>query len=49
VPITPPGDTAAWSTELAVPAEVTGLHLLLSVEDGKARLFANHLVDLPGD
>ena len=34
---------------LAVPADVTGLHLLLSVENGKARLFSNDLVALGSD
>lgn len=46
VPITPPGDAAEWTTKLAVPADVTDLHLLLSVEIGKARLFSNDLVNL---
>jgi hypothetical protein len=46
VPISPAGDKAAWTTEVAVPPDVTGLHMLLSVESGKQRLYANHAIDL---
>jgi len=46
VPITPAGDKAEWATEVAVPAEATGLYILLSVESGKQRLFANYAVDI---
>ena len=45
----PAGRHAEWTTEVAVPAEVTGLYMLLSVESRKARLFANYVLDLPGD
>ena len=47
-PVIPPGEAATWSTTVDVPPDVTGLYLLLSVENGKARLFANHLLDLTG-
>lgn len=47
-PVIPPGEAATWSTTVAVPPDVAGLYLLLSVENGKARLFANHLLDLTG-
>lgn len=46
VPITPPGGTAEWTTEVAVPNDVTGLYILLSVETGKQRLFANYVIDI---
>jgi len=48
VPVTPPGETSEWTTSLAVPGDVGNLHLLLSVENGKQRLFSNHLLDLTG-
>lgn len=48
VPITPAGDKAEWTTDVAVPQEVTGLYILLSVETGKQRLFANYAVDITG-
>jgi len=45
-PITPAGDVATWTTEVAVPSDVRGLYILLSVETGKARLFANYAIDI---
>jgi hypothetical protein len=41
VPITPAGDKAEWTTEVAVPQDVNGFYIMLSVESGKARRFAN--------
>ena len=46
VPITPAGDKAEWTTEVAVPQDVTGLYILLSAETGKQRLYANYAVDI---
>ncbi|RPI96510.1 MAG: hypothetical protein EHM40_01300 [Chloroflexi bacterium] len=46
VPITPGGGKAEWQTEIPIPQDVTGLYILLSVETGKARLFANYAVDI---
>ena len=46
VPITAAGETAEWKTTVAVPPEVHGLYILLSVETGKARLFANYAMDV---
>lgn len=46
VPITAAGGVAEWKTEVAVPQEVQGLYILLSVETGKARLFANYAIDI---
>lgn len=48
VPLTPAGGTAEWATTVAVPESVSGLHLLLSVESKKQRLFTNYLLDLTG-
>lgn len=46
VPITPAGDKAEWTTETAVPQDVKGLYILLSVESKKQRLFVNYAVDI---
>jgi hypothetical protein len=46
VPITPAGDKAEWQTEVAIPQDVKGLYIMLSVETGKARLFENYAVDI---
>lgn len=46
VPISPAGEKATWTTEVAVPQEVKGLYLLLSVESKKQRLFVNYAVDI---
>jgi hypothetical protein len=46
VPITPAGDKANWTTQVVVPPAATGLYILLSVESGKQRLFANYAVDI---
>jgi hypothetical protein len=46
VPITPAGDKAEWTTEVAVPKEVKGLYILLSVESGKQRLFVSYAIDI---
>jgi len=46
VPVTGAGKTAEWTTEVAVPKDVKGLYILLSVESGKQRLYANYAVDI---
>ncbi len=46
VPITPAGGTAEWTTDVAVPEDVKGFYIPLSVETGKARLFANYAIDI---
>jgi len=46
VPITPAGDKAEWTTEVAVPSDVKGFYILLSVESKKQRLFVNYAVDI---
>jgi hypothetical protein len=45
-PITPSGDMADWTTEVAVPEDVRGFYMMLSVESGKARLFENYAIDI---
>jgi hypothetical protein len=46
VPITPAGDKAEWTTEVAVPKDVQGFCIMLSVESKKQRLFVNYAVDV---
>ncbi len=46
VPITPAQGQAEWTTEVAVPQDVGGFYIMLSVETGKARLFANYAIDI---
>jgi hypothetical protein len=46
VPVTGAGKTAEWTTQVAVPKDVAGLYMLLSVESKKQRLFVNYAVDL---
>jgi len=45
IPLTPPGENAQWTTEVAVPQDVTGFYILLSVESNKPRTYINYLVD----
>lgn len=46
VPVTGAGKTAEWTTEVAVPQDVNGLYIMLSVESGKQRLYANYAIDI---
>jgi S-formylglutathione hydrolase FrmB len=46
VPITPASGNAEWTTEVTIPEDVNGLYIMLSVETGKARLFANYAIDI---
>jgi hypothetical protein len=45
-PITLPGQDADWKTTVAVPQDVTGLYILLSVEEKQQKNFWNHLIDI---
>jgi len=46
VPLTPAGGAAEWTTEAAVPADVGGFYILLSVESKQMRLYVSHAVDI---
>lgn len=46
VPITPAAGQAEWTTGVAVPQDAKGFYIMLSVETGKARLFANYALDI---
>lgn len=45
-PITPAGQEANWKTEVAVPKDVTGLYILLSVEAKAQKNFVSHALDI---
>jgi len=45
-PITGAGKTAEWTTEVAVPKDVKGLYVLLSIESKQQRLFVDYAVDI---
>ena len=45
-PITPSKQTAEWTTKVAVPKDVTGLYLLVSVESRQQKLFVSHAIDI---
>jgi hypothetical protein len=45
-PTAPAGESAQWTTTVAVPQEVKGLYILMSVESKKLRLFVNYAVDI---
>jgi hypothetical protein len=45
-PITPAGESADWTTELAVPADDSGLYLLVSVEAKAQKNFVSHAIDI---
>jgi hypothetical protein len=46
VPVTPAAGQVDWTTEVAVPSDVTGLYMMLSVESKRQRLFVNYAIDL---
>jgi hypothetical protein len=45
-PITPASLSADWTTEVAVPKDVTGLYILLSVEAKAQKNFVSHALDI---
>jgi hypothetical protein len=46
IPITPPNESAQWTTDVAVPQDVTGFYILLSVESNKQRTYVNYVLDI---
>lgn len=46
VPLTPAQGSVEWTTEVAVPQEVGGLIILLSVESNKPRTYINYAVEI---
>ena len=45
-PITPAGDKATWTSEVAVPKDVTGLYILVLVESKQQKYFVDHVLDI---
>jgi hypothetical protein len=46
IPITPPEGNSEWTTEVAVPQDVSDLYILLSVESNKPRTYINYALDI---
>lgn len=46
IPITPANAKVEWTTEVAVPKEVSGFYILLSVESKKPRTYVNYALDI---
>ena len=46
IPLTPPNESAQWTTEVAVPQDVKGFYMLLSVESNKPRTYVNYALDI---
>lgn len=46
VPLTPAGGTTSWKTKQAVPSDVGGFYILLSVESRQMRLYVNYAIDI---
>jgi hypothetical protein len=45
-PLTPAGGKVEWTTNAAVPPEVTGFYILLSVESKNMRHYVNYAIDI---
>jgi hypothetical protein len=45
-PLTPAGGKADWTTTVTVPADVTGLYVLASVESKQQKNFSGHAIDI---
>jgi hypothetical protein len=46
IPITPANENMQWTTEVAVPGDVKGFHILLGVESKKPRTYVFYVVDI---
>ncbi len=46
VPTTPANENAQWTTAVAVPEDVAGFYILLSVESRKPRTYINYVLDI---
>lgn len=46
IPITPSNENMEWSTEVAVPQDVTGLYILLGVESKSPRKYVFYVLDI---
>lgn len=48
VPLTPAQGNVTWTTEVAVPKDIDGFYILLSVESKKPRTYVNYALDITG-
>jgi hypothetical protein len=46
IPLTPPKEKITWNTEAAVPKNISGLYILLSVESRTPRTYLNYVIDI---
>jgi hypothetical protein len=46
IPLTPANEIMEWSTEVAVPKDVTGFYILLGVESKKPRTYVFYVIDI---
>ena len=46
IPITPSKENMEWTTEVAVPQDIKGFYILLSVESNKPRTYVNYALDI---
>jgi len=46
IPITPANAKVEWTTEVAVPKDVNGFYILLSVESKRPRTYVNYVLDI---
>jgi len=46
IPLTSPNTDTQWTTEVAVPKDVNGFYILLSVESNKPRTYINYALDI---
>ena len=46
IPLTPANEKMEWSTEVAVPSDVTGLYILLGVESKSPRNYSFYVLDI---
>jgi len=46
IPLTPSNESAEWTTEVAVPQDVKGFYILLSVESNKPRTYVSYVLDI---
>ncbi len=46
VPLTPAEKSVEWTTAVAVPGDVAGFYILLSVESKKPRTYSNYVIDI---
>lgn len=46
IPLTPPNENSQWTTEVAVPNDIHGFYMLLSVESKKPRTYINYVLDI---